>query len=338
MMLLAKNPFRGTFEFEADGIDADFEVGYDIEKERLTFKIEGQEFDQMGKIPRTKRPKHPVYRLERENKNDGRKKKTTEYEIAFCEVREEGKDGPDQAGGDAAAEENDIVALTQVKIAINYDFRIKKLTISFDNNKKDDYVVNHKALADLGPISTFIPGSAHGLKVEYRGEDMFAIEINKIPFEQLPFLSPDRDLAAGFGQNLKASLIKVNNRTIWLKESNHWEPQDFIDRLANKEIYVATRVDGNHPAVPISSVVMQGLSASPVVIDELFDLLGQIIDAGALQKLVLGFASGKEITHLSPHVFEVLARKCTALKQFELFCTDTMEADQPRQAVHDFFA
>ena len=79
--------------------------------------------------------------------------------------------------------------------------------------------------------------------------------------------------------------------------------------------------------MPIYSVVMQGLSASPVVIDELFDLLGQIIDAGDLQRLVLGFTDGKEITHLSPHVFEVLARKCTALEQFELFCTDAMEAD-----------
>ena len=102
----------------------------------------------------------------------------------------------------------------------------------------NDYVVSHKKLADLGPISTCIPGSAIKLKVEYKGkeqgEDMFEIEIDNTPFEQLPFLSQNRDLTVGFGQNLKASVIKVNNRTIWLKESNHWEPQDFIDRLAGK--------------------------------------------------------------------------------------------------------
>ena len=340
-MLLARNPFKGKFDPDDDIIESDFEIGYDIEKERITFKIDGQEFDQMSKIPRTKRAKQPVYRLERENKNDGRKRKATEYEVAFCEVREDAKNGPGQAGAAAAAEENDVVALKHIKININYDMKIKKLTISFDNNKKDDYVVSHKALADLGPISLHLPGSAISLKVEYKGsdqgEDMFAIEIDKIPFESLPFLSPNRNLTAGFGQHLKASLIKVNNRTIWLKESNHWEPQDFIDRLKAKDIIVANKVDDEHPAVPIHSVVMQGLSASSVVIDELFDLLGQIIDAGVLRRLVLGFANGREITHLSPHVFEILARKCTALEEFELFGTEAMEEQQPRQVVHDFF-
>ena len=285
----------------------------------------------MSKIPRTKRQKQPVYRLERENKNVGRKRKATEYEVAFCEVREEDKNWPDQAGGGASVEENDVVALKHIKINIDYNVPLKKLTISFDNNKKDDYVVSHKALADLGPIETFIPGSAIPLKVEYKGkdqgEDMFAIEIEKIPFESLQFLSPNRNLAAGFGQNLKASLIKVNNRTIWLKESNHWEPQDFIDRLKGKHIYTVTTADCEHPYVPIFSVVMHGLSASSVVIDELFDLLGQIIDAGVLRRLVLGFANGREITHLSPHVFDVLARKCTALEQLELLNTEAMEAD-----------
>ena len=82
--------------------------------------------------------------------------------------------------------------------------------------------------------------------------------------------------------------------------------------------------------MPIYSVEMQGLSASSVVIDELFDLLGQIIDAGALQRLELGFANGREITHLSSYVFEILARKCTALEELRLFSTEAMEADQPR--------
>ena len=129
-MLLARNPFVGEFNFDEDGIDADFEVGYDIQTERLTFKIENQEFALMSKIPRTKREKHPIYRLEREIKNEGRKKKATEYEIAFCEVREEDEDGPDVAGGDAeVVEENDVVALTQMKIEINYNATIKQLKI-----------------------------------------------------------------------------------------------------------------------------------------------------------------------------------------------------------------
>ena len=94
--------------------------------------------------------------------------------------------------------------------------------------------------------------------------------------------------------------------------------------LSRKEIYVANAAYQN-PAVPIHSVLMQGLSASSVVIDELFDLLGQIISAGDLQRLVLGLANGREITHLSPHVFDVLARKCTALEQLELLNTEAME-------------
>ena len=178
----------------------------------------------MRKIPRTKREKHPIYRLEREIKNEGRKKKATEYEIAFCEVRDEDEDRPGVADGDAAVEKNDVIALTQMKIAINYNVTIKQLKISFDGSKKSEHVVNRKALADLGTIVTTIPGSNHKLSVSYKGDDMFSLEIDQIPFEHYPFLSRNRKLEAGFGQNLKASLIKVNNRTIWLKESNHWEP------------------------------------------------------------------------------------------------------------------
>ena len=88
---------------------------------------------------------------------------------------------------------------------------------------------------------------------------------------------------------------------------------DFIDRLANKKINVATKIDDHHPIVPISSVIIQGLSASSVVIDEFFDLLGKIIAVGDLEKLTLGLANSKKITTLSPHVFEVLSDKCTKL-------------------------
>ena len=54
------------------------------------------------------------------------------------------------------------------------------------------------ALADLGKIVTFIPDTALELCVAYTGEDMFKIEIDKVPLEQYPFLSPSRNLAAGF--------------------------------------------------------------------------------------------------------------------------------------------
>ena len=88
---------------------------------------------------------------------------------------------------------------------------------------------------------------------------------------------------------------------------------DFIDRLAIKNIHVATKIDGHNPGVPISSVIIQGLSASSVVIDEFFDLLGKIIAVGDLEQLTLGLANSKKITTLSPHVFEVLSDKCTDL-------------------------
>ena len=55
------------------------------------------------------------------------------------------------------------------------------------------------ALADLGTIVTAIPDTTHELRVAYTGEDMFKIEIDKVPLEQYPFLSPSRNLAAGFG-------------------------------------------------------------------------------------------------------------------------------------------
>ena len=112
---------------------------------------------------------------------------------------------------------------------------------------------------------------------------------------------------------------------------------DFVDRLANKNIYVATKVDEHHPVVPISSVIIQGLSASSVVIDEFFDLLGKIITAGDLKQLTLGLANSKKITTLSPHVFDVLSDKCTELKNFELYNTDVIEALEPRKVLHDFF-
>ena len=72
---------------------------------------------------------------------------------------------------------------------------------------------------------------------------------------------------------------------------------------------------------------MQGLSASSVVIDEFFDLLGRITKTGDLEQLTFGLANGREITTLSPLVFEVLASKCTQLKQLELYCTNAVEVD-----------
>ena len=54
-------------------------------------------------------------------------------------------------------------------------------------------------LANLGTIVTAIPDTNHELSVTYTGEDMFKIEIDKIPLEQYPFLSPSRNLASGFG-------------------------------------------------------------------------------------------------------------------------------------------
>ena len=102
---------------------------------------------------------------------------------------------------------------------------------------------------------------------------------------------------------------------------------DFIDRLTKKNIRVATAVDDFSPVVPISSVVIQGLSASSVVIDEFFDLLGKIITAGDLEQLTLGLANSKKITTLSPYVFEVLSDKCTELQKFEFYNTDVIEAD-----------
>ena len=86
---------------------------------------------------------------------------------------------------------------------------------------------------------------------------------------------------------------------------------DFIDRLTKKNIHVATAIDDCSSVVPISSVVIQGLSASSVVIDEFFDLLGKIITAGDLEELTLGLANSKKVTTPSPHVFEVLSDKCT---------------------------
>lgn len=72
LALLAESPFRGSLDFDDDGIDADFAIGYDVEKKRLTFEIEQQEFKKMAKIPMTKRKNHAVYRIERNVNNQGR--------------------------------------------------------------------------------------------------------------------------------------------------------------------------------------------------------------------------------------------------------------------------
>ena len=44
----------------------------------------------------------------------------------------------------ALTEQKDLVVLTQLKIAINYNAAIKQLRISFDNSKKTEQVWNHQ--------------------------------------------------------------------------------------------------------------------------------------------------------------------------------------------------
>ena len=102
MQLLAETPFRGSLDFDEDGIDADFVVGYNVETDCLTFAIEEQAFDSMPKIARTRRTFQPVYRLERNITNE-RKKKSTEYEIAFCELREDDASATEEEKGASAA-------------------------------------------------------------------------------------------------------------------------------------------------------------------------------------------------------------------------------------------
>ena len=102
------------------------------------------------------RTKHAVYRIQRNVNNEGRKKKSTEFELVFCEFhKEEEETKQDDAAGGAAAEESkvsraaetekkDVVALTQLKITINYNSAIRQLRINYDNSKKNEEVWNHK--------------------------------------------------------------------------------------------------------------------------------------------------------------------------------------------------
>ena len=104
----------------------------------------------------TKREKHAVYRIEKNVNNEGRKKKSTEFELVFCEFhKEEDETKQDDAARGAAAEENkvsgaevtekkDVVALTQLKITINYNSAIRQLRINYDNSKKNEEVWNRK--------------------------------------------------------------------------------------------------------------------------------------------------------------------------------------------------
>ena len=39
-MLLAESPFRGSLDADVDGIEADFAIGYDVKKKRLTLEFE----------------------------------------------------------------------------------------------------------------------------------------------------------------------------------------------------------------------------------------------------------------------------------------------------------
>lgn len=41
---------------------------------------------------------------------------------------------------------------------------------------------------------------------------------------------------------------------------------------------------------------------------------------------------------LTPHVFDVLARKCTNLKKFELRGTQKIKSENAREVLHNFFS
>ena len=51
----------------------------------------------------------------------------------------------------------------------------------------------------------------------------------------------------------------------------------------------------------------------------------------------MDIATNKNLTDLTPSVFDTLASKCTKLKRFELRGTARIQSERPRLVLHDFF-
>ena len=123
--------------------------------------------------------------------------------------------------------------------------------------------------------------------------------------------------------------IKINGETLMDRNTEHWEPQDLRKKIDNHEKLGEKCV--------ITSVEMQGVSGSKIVIDELIDFMGRNIKKGKLKKLVMDIAPHKDLDGLTPVVFRTLAAKCTKFERFELYGTARLENPQPREVLHDFF-
>ena len=121
--------------------------------------------------------------------------------------------------------------------------------------------------------------------------------------------------------------IRINGETIMEREAGHWEPQDLKKKIEKKlgDEYV------------IRDVEMTGVSGSTIVIDELIDFMGLQITKGELKVLILDIATNKNLTDLTPSVFETLASKCTKLERLELRGTARIKAEGPRRVLHEFF-
>ena len=83
---------------------------------------------------------------------------------------------------------------------------------------------------------------------------------------------------------------------------------------------------------------MIGVYGSSIVIDEIIDCFGMKILEDKLESITLDILPHKNLTVLTPHVFDVLARKCSNLKKFELRGTQKIKSENARGVLHNFFS
>ena len=103
------------------------------------------------------------------------------------------------------------------------------------------------------------------------------------------------------GEDLEEPLvadIRINGVPIIDNKSTHWEPQDLIRTIEEKL----------GEGFEIFDVEMLGVSGSSIVIDELIDCIGTLIQTrDQLKVFIFDIATNSNLTGLSPSVFESLA-------------------------------
>jgi len=77
-------------------------------------------------------------------------------------------------------------------------------------------------------------------------------------------------------------------------------------------------------------------SGSSIVIDELIDFIGREVKPNELEKLCLEITPNIKLKVLTPHVFDVLAKKCGKLDRFELRGASRLSQEQTRGIILDF--